>query len=55
MFDVVQVYDWSGNPLYDGIVRRVYAVDHDSETFLVVNTMTDEFMWMPMSSCTLVS
>lgn len=51
MFHVIQKYDWSGEPLDEFIVRKVYAVDHDSETFLVANTMTNEFMWMPMSMC----
>lgn len=51
MFFVIQKYDWSGDPLDVFIERMVYAVDHDSESFLVVNTMTDEFMWMPMSMC----
>lgn len=51
MFDVIQKYDFSGDPLDMFIRRKVYAVDHNSESFLVVNTMTNEFMWMPMFMC----
>ena len=51
MFNVIQKYDFSMDPLDTFIIRKVYAVDHDSNSFLVVNTMTDEFMWMPMAMC----
>lgn len=51
MFVVIQKWDFSGRPLNQDILRTVYAVDKDSETFLVAGSLTSEFIWIPIASC----
>lgn len=50
MFKVTQVRDFSGELLYEPIVREVLAVDRATESFFVIGSFNN-FIWIPISAC----
>lgn len=50
MFTVIQERDFSDQPLYEPLVRTVYAVDRETESFLVAGFF-DDWVWIPMKAC----
>lgn len=51
MFTVIQVRDFSGEPLHEQVVRTVYAVDRNTESFLTTSSFGFEFIWIPIDAC----
>ena len=51
MFTVIQVRNFIGHPLHEPIVRTVYAVDRATNSFLVMGTLSREFIWIPIEAC----
>ena len=50
MFKVYQRYDWrTGNKMYQGELKTVYAVDRTTEEFLIDDF--GKFVWIPMEYC----
>lgn len=51
MFTVIQIRDFSGNPLNEQVIRTVYAVDKESNMFLTTSMLGREFIWIPIDAC----
>ena len=51
MFTVIQVRDFSGNPLDQQVIRTVYAVDRNTNSFLTTSSFGFEFIWIPIDAC----
>ena len=51
MFTVIQVRDFSGDPLKEQVIRTVYAVDRATNSFLVTSSFGFEFIWIPIDAC----
>lgn len=51
MFTVIQVRDFSGNPLDEQLLRTVYAVDRATNSFLGKGYLMYEFIWIPIDAC----
>ena len=50
MFKVKQILDCADRPLRNGIVRTVYGVDKNTNSFLIVDSFGG-FAWIPIRAC----